>query len=121
TYMKLQKIAYYSQAESLVHFGRPLFKEKIEAWAAGPVVRELFEKHKGLKHLNGAELGNSENLTAEQKACVRFAVDKYGWMDGDTLSHLTHIEQPWKSARNGLPDGSPSSNEITVQSIKEYY
>jgi uncharacterized phage-associated protein len=121
TYMKLQKIVYYSQAEALVHHGKPLFKEKIEAWAAGPVVRELYEKHRGLKHLNGADLGNSEKLTAEQKACIRSAVEKYGNMDGDTLSHLTHIEQPWKSARNGLPDGAHSSNPITVESMLEYY
>jgi probable addiction module antidote protein len=121
TYMKLQKIVYYSQAESLVHHGKPLFKEKIEAWAAGPVVRELYEKHRGLKYLNGADLGNAENLTAEQKASIRFAVEKYGNIDGDTLSHLTHIEQPWKGARNGLPDGAHSSNPITVESIREYY
>lgn len=121
TYMKLQKIVYYSQAESLVRYGKPLFNEKIEAWAAGPVVRELYEKHRGLKHLNGADLGNSENLTAEQKACIRSVVDKYGNMDGDTLSHLTHIEQPWKIARKDLSDGSPSTKAITVESIREYY
>lgn len=121
TSMKLQKIVYYSQVESLIHYDRPLFKEKIEAWAAGPVIRELFEKHKGLRHVNSIEIGNSENLTAEQRACTRWAVEKYGAMDGDTLSHLTHIEQPWKAARRGLPDGTPSRREITMKSIREYY
>ena len=46
TYMKLQKIVYYSQVESLVHYYKPLFSEKIFAWRSGPVVKELFEKHK---------------------------------------------------------------------------
>lgn len=121
TFMKLQKIIYYSQAQSLVHYNRILFKEKIQAWAAGPVVSELFEKHKGLKHLNNIELGNAENLTAEQKACVRWAVEKYGTMDGDTLSHLTHIEQPWLKARKGVPEGKNSSNPIKAESIRDYY
>jgi len=121
TYMKLEKIVYYSQVESLIHFHRPLFKEKIEAWVAGPVVRELFDKHKGLKRLNSNDLGNSENLTTEHKVCIQWAVEKYGNMDGDTLSHLTHIEQPWKRARKGLADGTPSSSEITVESMREYY
>jgi uncharacterized phage-associated protein/DNA-binding phage protein len=121
TFMKLQKIVYYSQVESLAHYHRPLFKEKIEAWAAGPVVRELYEKHKGLRHLNSIDLGNSENLTTEHKVCIQWSVEKYGNMDGDTLSHLTHIEQPWKKARTGFADGAPSSSEITLESMREYY
>ncbi|MFW7379476.1 MAG: type II toxin-antitoxin system antitoxin SocA domain-containing protein [Oligoflexus sp.] len=122
TYMKLEKIVYYAQAESLVHYKRPLFKEKIEAWAAGPVVRELFEKHKGLRYLsNHVALGSSENLTAEQKACIRWAIDKFGKMDGDTLSHLTHIELPWRKAREGISNDAHSQNEITQQSMLDFY
>ena len=47
TAMKLQKLVYYCQAWSLVWDEKPLFKEKIEAWANGPVVRALYEKHRG--------------------------------------------------------------------------
>ena len=45
--MKLQKLAFYSQAYYLVEFGAPLFSEKFEAWANGPVAPELFRKHRG--------------------------------------------------------------------------
>ena len=41
--MKLQKLVYYSQAWSLVWDDRQLFREAVEAWANGPVVRELYE------------------------------------------------------------------------------
>jgi uncharacterized phage-associated protein len=34
---KLQKLVYYSQAWSLVWDQRPLFNERIEAWANGPI------------------------------------------------------------------------------------
>lgn len=121
TYMKLQKIVYYSQVESLVLYSKPLFSEKILAWRGGPVVRELFEKHQGYKTLNNISLGNAANLSMEQKACVNWAVEKYGNLDGDTLSHLTHVEQPWKDARNGLPDDAPSDAEITLKSMIDYY
>jgi uncharacterized phage-associated protein len=47
TAMKLQKLVYYSQAWSLVWDEKPLFRERVEAWANGPVVRRLFEVHKG--------------------------------------------------------------------------
>ena len=40
--MKLQKLCYYCQAWSLVWDDTPLFDEKFEAWANGPVCRELF-------------------------------------------------------------------------------
>lgn len=121
TYMKLQKIVYYAQVESLVHYSKPLFNEKIHAWRGGPVVRELFDKHKGYKYLNNILLGNSANLSIEQKACVSWAIEKYGNLDGDTLSHLTHIEAPWREARKGLPDEAPSEQEITPLSMTQYY
>jgi len=121
TYMQLQKIVFYAQAESLVHFKRPLFSEKIEAWAAGPVVRELFDAHRGLKYINDRKMGEAANLSAEQKTCVDWAIEKYGKMDGDTLSHLTHIEDPWRKARKGLAEGEHSDQEISIGSILKYY
>ncbi len=45
--MKLQKLVYYSQAWSMVWDEKPLFEENIEAWANGPVVRDLFYYHRG--------------------------------------------------------------------------
>ncbi|MDC0980453.1 DUF4065 domain-containing protein [Bdellovibrionales bacterium] len=121
TYMKLQKIVYYSQVESLVHYSKPLFEEKIQAWRGGPIVHELFDKHQGYKYLNNISLGNASNLSMEQKACINWAIEKYGTLDGDTLSHLTHIEAPWHNARKGLPDNAPSDEEITLESMAKYY
>jgi probable addiction module antidote protein len=121
TYMKLQKIVYYSQVESLVHYNRPLFKEKIEAWAAGPVVRELFETHKGFRYSGDKSIGQAGNLSMEQKSCVDWAIEKYGKLDGDTLSHLTHLEDPWKNARKGLTENARSDREITTEAMLTYY
>lgn len=121
TYMKLQKILYYAQAESLCTYKKPLFNEKIQAWRGGPVVRELYDKHQGYQFLTTIKLGNTDALSIEQKTCVNWAIDKYGKLDGDTLSHLTHVEKPWLEARRSLPEDAPSDNEITSKSIFEYY
>lgn len=43
---KLQKLCFYSQVAHLVTYGQPLFRERIEAWAQGPVVRELYGFHR---------------------------------------------------------------------------
>lgn len=121
TYMKLQKIVYYAQVESLVHYGTPLFAENTLAWRGGPVVRELFEKHRGYKVINNVKLGDSSNLSLEQTSCIDWAIKKYGKLDGDTLSHLTHLEEPWIKARKGLSSDAASEREITTESMKSYY
>ena len=45
--VKLHKLVYYSQAWHLVWDEEPLFVEPIEAWANGPVVRALYDHHRG--------------------------------------------------------------------------
>ena len=49
--MKLQKLVYYAQAWSLVWDEKPLFHVRIEAWANGPIVRELYDQHLSLIHI----------------------------------------------------------------------
>ena len=44
---KLHRLVYYCQAWHLVWEWRTLFPERIEAWASGPVVPALYEKHRG--------------------------------------------------------------------------
>ena len=51
TAMKLQKLVYYCQAWSLVWDDRPMFTARIEAWASGPVVRDLYKEHAGKYNL----------------------------------------------------------------------
>ena len=67
TTMKLQKLVYYSQAWSLVWDEKPLFVEDIEAWANGPVVRELFDYHRGMYEISAMPIGNPRLLNQEQQ------------------------------------------------------
>ena len=39
--LKLQKLVYYSQAWSLVWDEKQLFDEEIQAWANGPIIKDL--------------------------------------------------------------------------------
>src|SRR5882762_6202388 len=41
--MQLQKLLYYTQGWSLALLKEPMFDERIEAWAYGPVVKEVFQ------------------------------------------------------------------------------
>ena len=123
TAMKLQKLVYYCQAWSLVWDEEPLFNETIEAWASGPVVRELYNVHKGMFAVTSSSLqkSNPDNLTPAQKETVDVVLDFYGDKSAQWLSDLTHIEEPWRSARKGFEEGENCDNEITIASICEYY
>jgi uncharacterized phage-associated protein len=118
--MKLQKLVYYCQAWSLVWDDAPLFPEKIEAWANGPVVRELYERHRGQFALVRWD-GNPDALTAPQKETVDSVLRFYGDKSPQWLSDLTHMERPWKVARGALADGERGDQEITLESMAEYY
>lgn len=121
--MKLQKLVYYSQAWSLVWDGKPLFREKIEAWANGPVVRSLFKAHQGMFEVNyrSFDRGEASALTSEQKTTVDAVMKFYGNKSPSWLSGLTHMEDPWKKARKGLPPDSYSDAEISLPSMELYY
>ncbi len=121
TTMKLQKLVYYSQAWSVVWDEKPMFAEKIEAWASGPVVRELYDEHKGIFQISSLEKGNTDNLKIEEKETIDAVLQAYLHKPAQWLSDLTHMEKPWNEAREGIPIGQNCENEITLASMSEYY
>lgn len=120
--MKLQKLLYYCQAWSLVWDERTLFPERIEAWANGPVVPELFAIHRGLFQMKpGMIHGDPSNLDSTAIETIEAVLTYYGNKSSQWLSELTHIEPPWKEAREGLAPGERGSHEITPGAMAEYY
>lgn len=124
--MKLQKLCYYSQAWTLAWDEVPLFNEDFQAWANGPVCRELFDWHRG-KFLISADdlpqLLGKHNLSVTERETVDKVLEFYGDKEGHWLSELTHKERPWKEARqkaNALP-GDSCSEIITKESMADYY
>ena len=118
--MKLQKLVYYCQAWSLVWEERPLFDDKIEAWANGPVIRNLYTAHR-LQYRVSTVDGDPDHFEEDDRktmdAVIGFYVDK----SSQWLSDLTHMEDPWKEARKGLQPGERGSREITHAAMAEYY
>ena len=121
--MKLQKLVFYSQAWGLVWDDKPLFSNKIEAWANGPVVRDLYEKHKGQYQVSAGSFSSfvGGKLSKEQRETIDTVLDAYGNKSAQWLSDQTHSELPWQKAREGLSDSDRGEHEITLESISEYY
>jgi len=120
TAMKLQKLVYYCQAWNLVWEEEPLFHEEIQAWVNGPIVPELYFEHKGIFKVESIP-GKIENLSPKQMENIDSVLEFYGDKNAQWLSDLTHMEEPWKSAREGLGYTEKSNNEITQASMHEYY
>jgi len=121
TAMKLQKLVYYAQAWSLALEQDPLFEEPIEAWANGPVVRELFDTHRGQYYVSTIPQGDPEQLTEEQKITIDAVVIYYGQKSAQWLRDRTHSEDPWRCARGLCSDGERSRNRISLQAMEEFY
>ena len=120
TAMKLQKLVYYCQAWSLVWDERPIFNEKIEAWANGPVVRELFQAHRGAYNVYKIN-GDVRVLGKAQEETIDAVIRAYGDKSSEWLAELTHREAPWKDARTGLMPGERGDKEITHDAMAWYY
>lgn len=125
TTMKLQKLLYYAQAWSLVWDENELFPEDFEAWAGGPVCRQLFAWHRTFYKVSEKDIPtdklSGESFGAEQIETMDAVIRDYGRYSGAQLSELTHSEAPWITARQGLPPGASCTNIISKADMAWFY
>jgi uncharacterized phage-associated protein len=124
TNKKLQKLLYYAQAWYLVFYGKPLFKDKIEAWIHGPAIKSIYRKYKPFgfgpikKEIKDQEI---KQIDLKAKKLLQEVWEVYGKYDGDYLEILTHNESPWQNAREKLDICQASDTVISVDSMKAFY
>ena len=121
--LKLLKLLYYVQGYHLAMFNAPLFKEKMEAWTHGPVVRQVYKWTKDCEtdeNLNKQALSQAEiadlNLHPQQIKLISEVLEIYNKYSAYGLRDKTHTEMPWLSAYE-----KDKNNEITQDSLKEFF
>ena len=121
THLKLQKLLYFSEAWTQLLLNKELFSEKMEAWAHGPVVKEVFKEFNGSgwEPLNVS--GDIIELDQDTNNILTQVLKAYGNVSAKTLEHMTHEDQPWKEARGSLSPEARCSNVISKESIKSYF
>lgn len=119
--MKLQKLVYYCQAWHLAIMATPLFADDIEAWKDGPVVKDLWEHHKGARFVSSWERGNRHELPYETQQFVELVCAEYGPLTRRELSQRAHEEPPWKVVRGDLAPEVGSRRVIPHSIMAEYY
>lgn len=124
TAMKLQKLCYYSYAHHLVWEERQLFPERFEAWANGPVSRELYRLHRGKLQVKPGDFkGDLRKLDAGERESVDYVLEGYGNFSAHQLSRMSHSEAPWILARrraNARPLEA-STEELIDDEIFEFF
>ena len=120
TTLTLQKLVYFAQAWSLGLDETPLFDEKIEAWPNGPVIKDLFDYHRGRHYISSISDGDSEKLDEDQRATVDMVLEHYGEKPAYWLERLSDSQPPWIEARGGLSPTEMGDTEITIDSMVHF-
>ena len=111
--MTLHKLMYFSQRESIILNGRPLFDDIFHGWKYGPVLKEVRTEY-GLGHFNGHHV---VVLPFEDELAIASALERYGYKDSWSLSRLSHGELSWKNSRKGISEEANSDNPINILDI----
>lgn len=105
--MKLHKLLYFTQRESFVLLGKPMFPDKFEAWKYGPVMRCLRKAHWDCKA--------QPDLSADSEyiPVLEDTLRRYSLMDSWTLSNISHGETCWQKAKDKEVGSSPVEIETS--------
>ena len=111
--MKLQKLMYFAQRESLIVADTPLFEADFYGWRFGPVLKELRAPY---KEASFAAVG--DDAIGGDKATLDEVFKTYAPKDAWSLSRLSHGEICWKRSRKGVAPGESSDNMIPLDDIR---
>jgi len=115
--MKLHKLMYLAQRESLALFGEPLFDSRIEGWVHGPVLTEL----RFFFDYNFKPVPDIDDLDLPEKSkyIIDNIIHQYAKYETWSLRELTHRQKSWKNSRNGLGSNDPGQEELKIDDIVE--
>ena len=118
--LKMHKLMYFSQRESLMMYGRALFRGNFYAWKYGPVLKSVrSEFYKGTHFVNV-----SDEVSNQTRALLAGVMKRYGTLDSWKLSSLSHREFSWKKARSeaeaaGMQEAKMSLDSMKVDAVRE--
>ena len=112
--MKMHKMMYFSQRESLMISGNPLFSDDFEAWKYGPVLVNVRNEY-----LTGRMFDREyKELSNTEKKLVESVYKRYDEYDAWQLSTLSHAEYSWCQARKRLVAGEAGNEKMSSSAMK---
>lgn len=112
--MKMHKLMYFSQRESLMYNKAPLFDATFYGWKYGPVLKEVrneFRMEKPFSNVDGSVSERAAEL-------LKNVLNRYGSLSSWKLSSLSHEEFSWKKSRVGLESGEDGNVALSLEAMK---
>ena len=114
--LKLQKLMYLCQRESILLTGEPIIEENFQGWKLGPVLTSL--RH-FFEYSYDPDCNIDELLSDEEKYIADNVIVQYGKFEPWYLVELTHNESSWKNSRKGLSDDDEGNQILSIEDIRE--
>lgn len=112
--MKLHKLLYLLQRETIIETGEPLFEEQFEAWKYGPV---MYIVHKRYQNDDLHEVLPKETIEKYKKIFDK-VFETYASKKSWSLSTLSHGEYSWRKAREGYAPDEQCQVKIKIEDIR---
>lgn len=112
--MRMHKIMYFLQRESLMLYNNPLFEDSFEAWSFGPVLKCVKDEYKR-KHMFKT---TNKTLDSKEKELVSSVFERYDSFNTWDLGSLSHEELSWQQARERLAPNENGTKKLSLQAMK---
>jgi uncharacterized phage-associated protein len=118
--LKLQKLLYYAQAWHLALRDEPLFPEKFQAWAVGPLIPSIYWRFKPFG-IHDIRDDRALEVPADLYPLLAGVVEQYGSFDEYELASMTYREPPWMTAHRGYDLGDACEVELDESEMRSYF
>lgn len=112
--MKMHKLMYFAQRESLMDTDSLLFDEAFYGWKFGPVLMSVREEYRNaVPYSDVVQAVDEFTKSLLERVMARYA-ERSSW----SLSRLSHDEVSWKHAREGLNPEDNGSVPLTEKMMR---
>lgn len=113
--MKLHKLLYFTQRESIIQKGEPMFSEQFLAWKYGPVMVPI----RGYYASNQLNTLPTEDFIKDNISIFDTVFEQYAPKGAWSLSRLSHGELSWQRARQDLLPEQNGREPLNVDDIRK--
>lgn len=117
--MRMHKLMYFLQRESLIELNTVLFDESFHGWKFGPVLKSVRSAYMEARQKNTIPFFQVDNdVSKEAKKLVDAVLRRYGDMSAWKLSALSHDEFSWILSRKGLKPNETGDVELNLNAMR---
>ncbi len=112
--LKMHKLMYFIQRESLIVNDDILFDESFVGWKYGPVLLSVRNEY-----LTGMMFRDIFETVAESTIrLINDVLNRFGRISAWSLSVMSHDEISWKLSRDGLKSSDNGNTELLVSAMR---